>query len=86
MKEFEEREEYIIMKDYYPKMSITDYVKNYGSPNETINKSYSHKPHLAELPHDRRTNDPELLQERIDACNEKIKETEEKKSKKWKKQ
>ena len=43
-----------------------------------IEKSYSHKPHLQELPHDRRTNDPELLQERIDACDEKIKETEEK--------
>lgn len=41
-----------------------------------VDKSYSHKPHLQELPHDRRTNDPELLQERIDACDEKIRETE----------
>ena len=39
-------------------------------------KSYSHKPHLGSLPHDRRTNDPDLLQERIDACDEKIKQTE----------
>ena len=41
-----------------------------------MEKSYSHKPHLAELPHDRRTNDPELLQERIDAINEKLEEIE----------
>lgn len=73
------------MKDYYPKLSITEYVKRYGSPNETINKSYSHKPHLAELPHDRRTNDPELLQERIDAIDEKIDELNSEKNKKERK-
>lgn len=66
------------MKDYYPKLSITEYVKRYGSPNETINKSYSHKPHLASLPHDRRTNDPELLQERIDKIDERLAENDEK--------
>ena len=66
------------MKDYYPKLSITEYVKRYGSPNETINKSYSHKPHLANLPHDRRTNDPDKLQERIDAIDERLAEHYEK--------
>lgn len=66
------------MKDYYPKLSITEYVKRYGSPNETINKSYSHKPHLANLPHDRRTNDPEKLQERIDKIDERLEENDEK--------
>lgn len=35
-------------------------------------KSYSHKPHLGSLPHDRRTSDPELLQERIDAIDERV--------------
>ena len=39
---------------------------------EEAKKSYSHKPHLASLPHDRRTNDPELLQERIDAIDERM--------------
>lgn len=43
---------------------------------KAMEKSYSHKPHLAELPHDRRTNDPELLQERIDAIDEALKELE----------
>lgn len=43
----------------------------------TEEKSYSHKPHLAELPHDRRTNDPKLLQERIDAINEELEQAEE---------
>ena len=55
-----------------PVMSIKDIVaiKTYTP------KSYSHKPHLAELPHDRRTNDPELLQERIDAIDEALKDVE----------
>ena len=35
-------------------------------------KSYSHKPHLGSLPHDRRTNDPEKLQERLDAIDERM--------------
>ena len=35
-------------------------------------KSYSHKPHLGSLPHDRRTNDPELLQERIDEIDRRV--------------
>ena len=48
------------------------------SINNELGKSYSHKPHLAELPHDRRSTDPDELQERIDACDEKIKETEQK--------
>ncbi len=36
-------------------------------------KSYSHKPHLGSLPHDRRTNDPDKLQERIDVIDERLK-------------
>lgn len=38
-----------------------------------MGKSYSHKPHLADLPHDRRSNDPEELQERLDEINTRIK-------------
>lgn len=45
---------------------------------KTIEKTYSHKPHLQDLPYDLRVRDPELLQERIDACNEKIQESESK--------
>ena len=41
-----------------------------------IKKTYSHKPHLQDLPYDLRVQDPELLQERIDACDEKIRESE----------
>ena len=37
-------------------------------------KSYSHKPHLAELPHDLNTNNPDELKERLDACKEGLKE------------
>ena len=73
------------MSANYPKLSITEYVKKYGSANEIMNKSYHNKPHLGSLPHDRRTNDLDKLQERIDAIdervqnnNEKIKESEDK--------
>ena len=44
----------------------------------TEEKSYSHKPHLADLPHDRRTNDPELLQERLDAIDDALKDNKNK--------
>ena len=37
-------------------------------------KSYFHKPHLGSLPHDRRTNDPEKLQERIDEIDRRVKD------------
>lgn len=43
-----------------------------------LQKSYSHKPHLQSLPHDRRTNDPELLQERIDEIDRRLEEHDEK--------
>ena len=37
-------------------------------------KSYSHKPHLAELPYDLRTNDPDELKERLKASKQGLKE------------
>ena len=37
-------------------------------------KTYSHLPHLADLPYDRRTQDPDKLQERLDAIDEKLEE------------
>ena len=43
---------------------------------QAIEKSYSHKPHLGSLPHDRRTSDPELLQERIDAIDERMEDND----------
>lgn len=42
-----------------------------------LTKSYSHKPHLANLPHDRRTNDLDKLQERLDEINRRVKEVDE---------
>ena len=42
-----------------------------------LTKSYSHKPHLANLPHDRRTNDLGKLQERLDEINRRVKEVDE---------
>lgn len=42
-----------------------------------LTKSYSHKPHLASLPHDRRTNDLDKLQERLDEINRRVKEVDE---------
>ena len=41
---------------------------------EAIEKSYSHKPHLAGLPYDLNTNDPEKLKERLKACKRGLKE------------
>ena len=38
-------------------------------------KSYSHLPHLASLPHDRRTTDPNKLAERYNECENRIQET-----------
>ena len=40
-------------------------------------KSYSHKPHLAELPYDLNTNDPDKLKERLKACRRGLKEAKE---------
>lgn len=39
---------------------------------KAIEKSYSHAPHLGSLPYDRRSNDPEQLQERIDEIDKRI--------------
>lgn len=39
-------------------------------------KSYSHKPHLGELPYDLNTNNPDELKERLDACKDGLKEAE----------
>ena len=41
---------------------------------EAIEKSYSHKPHLADLPYDLNTNDPEKLKERLKACKRGLRE------------
>lgn len=41
-----------------------------------LTKSYSHKPHLADLPYDRRSNNPDELQERIDEIDRRLKDVE----------
>ena len=43
-----------------------------------LEKSYSHKPHLADLPYDRRSTNPEELQERINEIDKRIDENNEK--------
>lgn len=70
------------MKKRIPTLKIKDLVLLKTNPQEYYrkhledSKSYSHKPHLGSLPHDRRTNDPEKLQERIDAIDERLKDTD----------
>ena len=58
-------------------LSIKDLVLLKQNPKlfleKEMGKSYSHKPHLADLPYDRRSNDPDELQERIDEINTRIK-------------
>lgn len=44
---------------------------------QAITKSYSHKPHLQDLPHDLRSTNPEELQERIDAIDERVEKEKE---------
>lgn len=44
---------------------------------QAISKSYSHKPHLQDLPYDLRSTNPDELQERIDAIDERLKKEEE---------
>lgn len=43
---------------------------------QAIEKSYSHKPHLAMLPYDLNTNDPKKLKERLRACNRELREAQ----------
>ena len=43
---------------------------------QAIEKSYSHKPHLAQLPYDLNTNDPKKLKERLRACNRELREAQ----------
>lgn len=70
------------MRNETPTLSIRDLVLLKSNPQKFYmehleeTKSYSHKPHLASLPHDRRTNDPEKLQERIDEIKNRLKECE----------
>lgn len=45
--------------------------------DNVVMKSYGHKPHLASLPYDHNTNDPDKLQERLDVLGDRISETEE---------
>ena len=58
-------------------LSIKDLVLLKQNPKlfleKEMGKSYSHKPHLADLPHDRRSNNPEELQERLDEIDKRIK-------------
>lgn len=57
---------------------IADLKEGKKSLEDILNKSYSHKPHLASLPHDRRTNDPEKLKERLDEVVHRLEETKKK--------
>lgn len=66
-----------------PTLNIKDLALLKSNPIEYY-KSYSHKPHLADLPHDLRSTNPEELQERIDEINTRI-EKEEKKIRGWEK-
>ena len=58
-----------------PKLTIQEIALIKALPEDFITKTYSHKPHLQDLPYDLRVQDPKLLQERIDACDDKIKES-----------
>jgi len=55
---------------------IKDIIDELSRERESMIKSYSHKPHLASLPHDLRTNDPELLQERLTELSSRFTELE----------
>lgn len=60
------------------KLNIRDIV-DLKEGNKTIDefyleKTYSHLPHLGSLPYDRRSNDPDELQERLDAIDERLEE------------
>ena len=46
-----------------------EFEKEFHKQNEQKSKSYSHKPHLADLPYDHNTNDSDKLEERLDAIN-----------------
>lgn len=72
------------MKNSTPTLKIKDIVLLKQYPEEYFKKhynverkSYSHKPHLADLPYDLNTNDVDKLKERLDACNEGLKESQE---------
>lgn len=43
---------------------------------QAIEKSYSHKPHLAELPYDLNTNNVDKLKERLRACNRELRDAQ----------
>ena len=43
---------------------------------QALEKSYSHKPHLADLPYDRRSNNIDELQERLDEIDKRVKANE----------
>lgn len=73
------------MNKQTPTLKIKDIVLLKQYPEEYFKKhynverkSYSHKPHLAKLPYDLNTNDVDKLKERLDACNEGLKESQEK--------
>lgn len=58
------------------KLNIKDIALLKSNPLEYYKKSYSHKPHLAGLPYDLNTNDPDKLKERLKACKDGLKEAE----------
>ena len=58
------------------KLNIKDIALLKSNPLEYYKKSYSHKPHLAGLPYDLNTNDPDKLKERLKACEDGLKEAE----------
>lgn len=58
------------------KLNIKDIALLKSNPLEYYKKSYSHKPHLGDLPYDLNTNDPDKLKERLKACKEGLKEAE----------
>lgn len=63
------------------KEEIKEIINEVLYENELINEEIYYKcgkPHISALPYDNRTNDPEKLQKRKDAINEKLKETKEK--------
>lgn len=54
---------------------LKQFPEEYFKKHHQENKSYSHLPHLADLPYDRRTTDPNKLAERYNECHNLAEET-----------
>lgn len=61
------KEQKSMAKIEYIIKAINDYMEE---------KSYSHKPHLQNLPYDLNTNDPKKLKERLKACNRELRDAQ----------